>query len=469
MVEFPKEFLWGGAIAASQTEGGYKEDGRGLSNTDLLPQGEMRSSILQGKVSLPLSMDKLVHYPAGQGIDFYHRYEEDIALMAEMGAKTFRFSLSWSRIFPKGDEASPNEAGLLFYEKVLNTCRAYNIEPIVTLAHYDCPLHLIEAYGGWKSRKLIAFFEHYAKTVFDRYKDLVKYWIPFNEIDGILRYPYLVGGLVLDEETSRLQQLYTAIHHQMVASAAATKIGREIQPDFVIGCMAGRANVVPKSNKGEDLLLVQQLDREAYFFMDVHVRGRYPAYKLLALQRQGVTMPIVSGDEELLAAYTAAFLAFPYYTTEIVSTEEGAVTSSFDPSAAADSSQPRTRIEPVDLRIAVNALYDRYQLPLFIGELAIGGPDSLVNQQVSDTYRVQYLKEHIAALREAIIIDGVPVFGLSLWGCLDSISISKGTISNRYGIIYVDQDDAGLGSGNRYKKESFYWYQQVIASNGTIL
>ena len=229
-----KDFLWGGATAANQCEGAYLEGGRGLANVDVIPHGELRPQVMRGLYTMD-RIDENQYYPALKGIDFYHHYKEDIALFAEMGFKTFRMSIAWSRIFPKGDEEEPNEEGLKFYEDVFKECKKYEIEPLVTITHFDCPMHLINTYGGWKNRKMIDFYKRLVTVLFTRYKDLVKYWITFNEINMILHLPFMGAGLHFEENEDQTQAKYVSAHHELVASAWATKIAHEINPDNMIG------------------------------------------------------------------------------------------------------------------------------------------------------------------------------------------------------------------------------------------
>lgn len=462
---FPKNFLWGGAVAANQCEGAYNEDGKGLSIQDVMPHG------IKGprtKEPTPDNM-KLV------GIDFYHRYKEDIRLFAEMGFKVFRLSIAWSRIFPKGDEETPNEAGLKFYDDVFDECHKYGIEPLVTLSHYETPLYLAEHYDGWLNRKMIGFYEHYVRTVFTRYKDKVKYWLTFNEINSILNSPFMSGGINTPKEELTESQLYQAIHHELVASASATKIGHEINPDFKIGCMILSMPIYPLSPDPRDVIAAMEEDHKNMMFADVHVRGEYPGYMKRYLREHGIEVNFEDGDAEMLKN-TVDFVSFSYYVSVCATAdpeknirEEGNLLGGV-PNPTLKASEWGWQIDPRGLRYILNTLWDRYQKPLFIVENGLGAVDHLVTGKdgqptVEDDYRIEYMRDHLLQAEEAIE-DGVDVMGYTSWGCIDLVSASTAELKKRYGFIYVDRNDDGTGTLNRYRKKSFYWYKDVIATNG---
>lgn len=468
---FPKNFLWGGATAANQCEGAYNLDGRGLANVDVLPHGKERFPVSLGKRKM-LTIEDNYYYPALNGIDFYHHYKEDIALFAEMGFKVFRLSIAWSRIFPNGDDLELNEKGLQFYEDVFKELKKYNIEPLVTITHFDCPMHLIKKYGSWTNRKMIGFYEKLVRTLFTRYKGLVKYWLTFNEINMLLHLPFIGAGILLDENQNREQQLYTAAHHELVASALATKIAHEIDPNNLIGCMLAGGSTYPNTPNPKDVMKALEKDRENYFFIDVQARGYYPNYALREFDRKGIQIPFADGDIELLKNYPVDFVSFSYYASRLTSADES-LNNKTEGNVFATLKNPYLsasewgwQIDPLGLRITLNTLYERYQKPLFIVENGLGAKDELVNGAVDDDYRIDYLRKHILAMKEAIELDGVDLMGYTSWGCIDLISASTGEMSKRYGMIYVDLDDSGNGSFKRYKKKSFNWYKEVIASNG---
>ncbi|MCD8020317.1 MAG: glycoside hydrolase family 1 protein [Clostridiales bacterium] len=468
MRTFPEHFLWGGAVAANQLEGAYNEDGKGLSIQDVMPHG-----IRGSRTKQPTEDNmKLI------GIDFYHRYKEDIKLFAEMGFKVFRTSIAWSRIFPKGDEAEPNEKGLEFYDNLFDECHKYGIEPLVTISHYETPLYLAETYDGWIDRRMISFYERYVRTIFDRYKDKVKYWLTFNEINSILHAPFLSGGINTPADQLSEQDLYQAIHHEFVASALAVKIGHEIMPEAKIGCMVLSMPIYPLTPSPDDIIQVMEEDHKNLFFADVHARGKYPGYMLRYFEENGIQIHFEPGDEEILKN-TVDFISFSYYMSCCASADpekqergEGNLMGGV-PNPTLKASAWGWQIDPKGLRYVLNQYYDRYQLPLFIVENGLGAADELVtdasrNKTVEDDYRIDYLREHLIQVEEAIK-DGVEVMGYTTWGCIDLVSASTAELRKRYGFIYVDRNDDGSGTLNRYKKKSFDWYKEVIATNGESL
>lgn len=389
-----------------------------------------------------------------------------------MGFKTFRMSIGWSRIFPNGDDITPNKEGLDFYHSVFEECRKYDIEPLVTIAHFDVPMNLVTKYGSWKNRKLVDLYVKYCSVLFNEYKDLVKYWLTFNEINMLLHLPFTGAGLVFEEGENQEQIKYTAAHNQLVASAKATKIAHEINPDFMIGCMLAAGNTYANTPNPNDVFKSLQADREGYFFVDVQSRGYYPNYALKELERKGVVVPFEDGDKELLKENTVDFISFSYYSSRLTSADpevnketEGNVFATLR-NPYLQASEWGWQIDPLGLRITLNSLYDRYQKPLFIVENGLGAKDELVNGTVEDDYRISYLKEHIKAMKDAVELDGVDLIGYTSWGCIDLVAASTGQMSKRYGFIYVDRDDEGNGTYKRYKKKSFEWYKKVIESNG---
>ena len=471
---FPDTFLWGGAIAANQCEGGFQEGGRGLSNADVIPSGDLRWGVVSGEhVLLPPPEDAF--YPSHNGIDFFHQYKNDIALFAQMNLRVLRLSISWSRIYPKGDEAEPNEAGLLFYENIFQECRKYQIEPLVTISHFDCPLHLITKYGGWQNRKLVEFYCRFATTLFKRYKGLVKYWLTFNEINMILHAPFLAGGLIFSPFDNRQQSIFSAAYHQLIASALATKAAHATDPKNKVGCMMAAGAWYPYSCDPEDVQKAQKASQEQYTFIDVQVRGSFPHYALKYFERHGIHLPALETDAALLKENTVDFVSFSYYQSRVAPsthaqkcTEGNIFRSTWNPYLR--STQWGWQIDAAGLRTTMNELYDRYQKPLFIVENGLGAADIVdENGKIQDDYRIDYHRAHIEAMMSAVELDGIELMGYTTWGVIDLFSASTGQMSKRYGFIYVDQDDYGKGSGKRIPKKSFYWYRDVIRSNGTIL
>lgn len=464
---FPASFLWGGAVAANQCEGAYDEDGKGWSTQDLAPKGVV------GAITDHPTEDNLKL----KGIDFYHCYREDIAMLAEMGFSVFRFSIAWSRIFPNGDEETPNEAGLAFYDQLIDECRRHGMEPLVTLSHYETPYHLAKTYDGWCSRKMIDFFKRYVNTVMERYKGKVHYWLTFNEINSILHNPYLSGGILTPKEQLSKSDLYQAIHHELVASALVTKMAHEIDPDNKVGCMVIGIPSYPLTPNPDDVIANMEQDRHNLYFTDVQARGAYPKYLNRYFKENGIQIQMEEGDEEILKN-SVDFISFSYYMSTC-----GCADPDAHPQAAGNiipgvanpylrSSQWGWQIDPKGLRFLLNQFYDRYQKPLFIVENGLGARDELIEKDgvltVEDDYRIEYMREHLLQVEEAIE-DGVEVLGYTSWGCIDLVSASTAQMSKRYGFIYVDRNDDGSGTMARYRKKSFYWYRDVIASNGASL
>lgn len=482
--EFPKNFLWGGAAAAMQVEGAYDAEGRGLSVSDVFifnPDQDKKHWLDQWHMMTHKQVQEaqddsiIKNYPKRRGIDFYHRYEEDIALMAEMGFTTYRTSLSWSRIFPKGDESEPNEKGLEFYDKVIDCLLKYNIEPVISLTHYDMPLYLVTEYGGWTNRKLIDFFVNFSKTVLYRYKDKVKYWITFNEMNCLKHHPFVSAGIIEEGHPHIEQDKYQAAHHQFIASALTVKAAHEIIPGSQVGSMISYLLLYPNTCNPDDILETQKEERVSFFFSDVQARGYYPSYTARMFKEKGVVLHKEPGDDEILRENIVDFIAISYYMSNNASATAdqhekasgnliGGVKNPY-----LEQNEWGWQIDPKGLRYALNNLYDRYQKPLFIAENGMGAVDTLKEDgSIEDDYRISYLRKHIEQMREAIE-DGVDLFGYTAWGPIDMISASTSQMSKRYGFVYVDQDDLGNGTLKRIKKKSFDWYKKVIESNGTVL
>lgn len=474
---FPQNFLWGGATAANQLEGAYDQDGKGLSVFDVIPYGGGKGKDLsfptRSLVEAALSGELGNNFPKRRGVDFYHRYQEDIALFAEMGFKTFRLSISWPRIFPNGDEKEPNEAGLKFYDAVFDECLKYGIEPLVTLSHYEMPLHLAMHYGGWKNRKMISFFLHYCETVFERYKNKVKYWLTFNEINVMVPNPFVGGGILKEEAEKDQVATFQGLHHQFVASALATKAAHAKIPKAKVGCMLARMESYPETCNPDDIQKALESDQFNLFFSDVQVRGKYPNFIKRYLKNQGIKIEIFPGDEEIIQLHTVDFMSFSYYMSVVRSSKEKEEAIGNFGNGRSNpylkTSEWGWQIDPKGLRITLNKLYDRYQIPLFIVENGLGAYDTIEEDGcIHDSYRIEYLKAHIEQMAFAIR-DGVELMGYTSWGCIDLISAGTNEMSKRYGFIYVDQDDQGRGTLARSKKDSFYWYQKVIRTNGADL
>ncbi len=473
---FPKGFLWGGATAANQLEGAYLTDGKGLSVADMMPGGKARMATL---ASEQFNWDVIegATYPNHEGIDFYHTFKEDIALFAEMGFKCYRFSIAWSRIFPKGDELEPNEAGLAFYDQVIAECVRHNIEPVITISHYELPLYLATEYGGWQNRKLVDFYERYAKVVLTRYHKDVKYWMTFNEINGALHFPALSMGMVPSTGSTNYTNVFQAWHHQFVASAKATKIAHELDESLQVGCMIIYATTYSYDSNPVNQLAAQEANQEFnYFCADVHARGVYPEFTARMHKKYGVqALEIEPGDLEIMHQHPVDYIGFSYYMSTVADVT-GASTGTSGGNLLGGVKNPFLEasdwgweIDPIGLRIALNDLSNRYHLPLFIVENGLGAVDTVAaDGTIQDDYRIDYLRQHIEQMALGIQ-DGAHLIGYTPWGCIDLISASTGEMSKRYGFIYVDRDDQGNGTNERRKKQSFAWYQHVIATNGAEL
>lgn len=473
---FPKTFLWGGATAANQFEGGWNEGGKGPSGADMLTSGTH---------SVPRQITKTweegLLYPNHTASDFYHRHAEDIALMGEMGFKCYRMSIGWSRIFPNGDDAQPNEEGLAFYDQVFDELHAQGIEPVVTLSHYELPYSLTERFNGWASRELVDHFANYARTVFERYKHKVKYWLTFNEINsGTMPLGNFMSLGILNEGTryftkqvDDVQLRYQALHHQFLASAKAVQLCHEIIPDAQLGCMLAGLPTYPLTCHPQDMLLDQQTWYQNMFYCgDVMVRGAYPYFAKGFWARNGICLNMAEGEAEELRKGKVDFCAFSYYMTNCVSHEDqDSMVGGNLISGVANPYLKATdwgfQIDPTGLRYVLNKLYGRYQIPVMVVENGLGafdtkGPDGIVH----DSYRIDYLREHIIAMRDAIELDGIDLMGYTPWGCIDLVSASTGEMAKRYGLVYVDRHDDGTGDFSRSRKDSFHWYKKVLASNG---
>ena len=481
MRKFPEGFLWGGATAANQIEGGWREGGKGWSVSDAARahfDTDVKDFNKHNKITTRDIEEALAHpedevnYPKRHGSDFYHHYKEDIALMAEMGFKVYRMSIAWSRIYPNGDDEQPNEAGLQFYDEVFDELKKYNIEPLVTMIHYDIPAVLTETVNGWEDPVVIDYFLNYTKFLIDEYKQEVKYWLTFNEINMICWSPYLGGGLFVEKsKRNRLSCIHQALHHQFIASALTVKYAHDTAPGILIGNMTQRSQTYPLTCKPEDVFLTQKSDQFNLFFNDVMVFGEYPYFIKKYYEEQNITLDYIGNYEAILKAGTVDFISFSYYFTSVITSEPGKV-EPFE-NFVKQQKNPYLRasdwgwtIDPMGLRIALNELYDRYHLPCFITENGLGAFDQLEDDgSIHDIYRINYLREHIEAMRAAID-DGVELMGYTPWGCIDLVSMGDVQMSKRYGFIYVDADDFGQGTYRRYKKDSFDWYKKVIASNG---
>lgn len=479
-----KDFLWGGAIAANQVEGAWDVADKGMSVADVAtfkPNVDVKdykahNTVTSEMIQQARNDSEIQWYPKRRGIDFYHRYKEDIKLFAEMGFKALRISIAWTRLFPTGEEAEANIAGIEFYKNVFKELAKYEIEPIVTLSHYEMPLALSEKYNGWVDRKLVDLFVNYADVCFKEFGEYVTYWLTFNEIDSVGRHPFTTAGIVEDKciDYSLEEAIYQALHHQYVAAAIATKRCHELIPGSQMGCMLTKLTTYPNTCKPEDVLLSLESNLNNYAHADIQILGEYPVLYKQQLKNKGITLTKAPEDDTLLKEHTADYLAFSYYMSRTESSDSSLEQTSGNTIMGVKNPYlPSTdwgwQIDPVGLKISLLELQDRYNVPLIIVENGMGAKDEVTSDgKIHDSYRISYLRQHIREIMEAVDL-GVNLFGYTSWAPIDLISVSTSQMSKRYGYIYVDQDDLGAGSLQRIKKDSFYWYKTVIESNGEIL
>lgn len=480
-----KNFLWGVATAANQVEGGWNEDGKGMSIADCLryrPQIDVKdyksvNSMDSEEIKRALQNNSTKGWAKRHGVDFYHNYRNDIRQLAETGINTYRFSIAWSRIFPNGDDSKPNKAGLDYYLDLVKELAKYDIEPVVTLSHYEMPLNLVLNYDAWYDRRLISFFEKFADTVIDYLHEYVKYWIPINEIDSIIRHPFSSAGLVEDRFQNKnfSNVIYQSMHHQFVAAARVVQYCHNNYPNMRVGCMVTRTMVYPYNSDPQNVLQASKVMRDVYAFSDIQVRGKYPNFLLKQLEEKNIRLKMESTDKEDLRRGSADFVAFSYYSS---------VCTAYDVTGLKVTKANRTvgvynkylpesdwgwQIDPIGLRLSLIDLYDGYQKPLFIVENGLGAIDELLSDgSVHDDYRIDYLSKHIKQMLVSLTQDGIELMGYCIWGTTDMISASSNQMSKRYGLIYVDLDDEGNGSYKRYKKDSFYWYKKLLSFGSEI-
>ena len=474
MTAFPKGFLWGGAVAAHQFEGGWQAGCKWVSIADVMTAGDNET-----KRRITDGVQSGENYPNHDAIDYYHRYHEDDQLFADLGLNCFRTSIAWTRIFPNGDEEQPNEAGLKFYDDVFDDLLSHQIEPVITLSHFEMPYHLVKKYGGWRSRKVIDFFVKFATVVFDRYKDKVKYWMTFNEINnqvGMMNEWSLFtnSGLLIKPDEDKEAVMFQAAHYEAVASALAVQIGHLINPDFQIGCMVAMGPVYPATPNPNDVFKAERTMQTNYYLADVQVKGKYPAFLDRYFDRHAFNLDITLEDRDVLLAGKVDYIGFSYYASHVTEASQDEPTDFITmghnrevKNSTLQRSDWGWEIDPVGLRYALNWFSDRYEVPLFIVENGFGAFDK-INQDghIQDDYRIDYLRQHINQMRLAVEVDGVKLMGYTPWGIIDLVSAGTGQMEKRYGVIYVDKDDQGKGTLARSKKASFDWFQKVIRSNG---
>lgn len=483
---FKKDFLWGGSIAANQVEGSWNLYGKGISTADCVTKGskytprkvtfQMPNGQIQFQNMFELDIPKEgiigcfdgYEYPSHEGIDFYNRYKKDIALFAEMGFKALRISINWTRIFPNGNEKKPNEEGLIFYDHIFDECKKYNIEPVVTLSHYETPVWLTNSWNAWEDSRTISCYENYVSAVGRRFRGKVKYWLTFNEINGLQFSGWMGGGL----KSNHPQVIANASLHQLVASASAVKILHNLDTQNRVGCMIGYTTSYALTPNPEDVIALWKKYNETYFYSDVQCRGYYPSYILNKYKKDNIQLNLTDKYKQILSEGTVDFISLSYYMSTCVAKEQpgidivGGNLSMGIKNPYLNSSEWGWQIDPVGLRIGLNYLYDRYQKPLFVVENGLGAFDKKEdNNLIQDDYRIEYLRQHIKQMKKAIE-DGVDLIGYTPWGCIDLVSASTGEMAKRYGFIFVEKYDDGTGDLSRLKKKSFEWYKKVIETNG---
>lgn len=488
-MSFPKNFLWGGAIAANQCEGAWLEDGKQPNVTDVLV-GIMNKPDLKWNEQTSkweMALDPNKAYLSHEAIDFYHRYKDDLKLMAGMGFNTFRTSIAWGRIFPNGNETIPNEAGLAYYDDLINTMIELGMEPVITLSHYETPLYLLTEFGGWSNPKLIEYWTNYVTTVFTRYKGKVKYWLTFNEVNNMRHNSFVAAGILslnpIDKENPCLisdQEKWQGYYNLCVANALTVKICSEIDPQAKVGCMLTSSCVAnyPYDCHPDSVFGALNYQRFAHFYFgDPFCLGEIPGY-VKRYWREHDCAPQM--DEEglaLIKKYTVAFFALSYYRSSTVDQEMAKNLSiKGDTGGILGRKNPHLQetewgwpIDPKGLRYVLNVLHDRYHLPLLIVENGIGLNESLDDKgQLDDPERMKYVEAHLKEVHEAIL-DGCDVFGYQYWGPIDLVSAGTGEMKKRYGFIYVDRHNDGTGTLKRYIKNSYYRYKEIIESNGEVL
>lgn len=478
--KFPKNFLWGGALSACQAEGAYNQDGKTLTIPDVMKFNTKRDRKVTKQMKITMEMIKeaqadtdTINYPKRRGIDFYHTFKEDLTLMAEMGFKIFRYSFAWSRVFPNGDDKQPNQKALKFYDELIDTCISLGMRPLITLSHFDMPVLLIEKYGGWYNRELIDLYVKYCDVLFSHFKDRIKYWVTFNEINMSVKAGPKTLGIIDEGQENYEEMLFQGLHHQFVAASIVTKLAHEIDAENKVGSMVAYFTTYPYTCRPEDAIAMQKEDQmKNLFFLDILNKGIYPYYATTYFEEKGIHLNMMESDLQMIKENTADFVGMSYYNS-MVSAGDNAQLELTSGNVHSVYKNPYLlandwgwQIDPVGLRYTLNHIYDRYQKPIFILENSSGFFDTLnVDGTIHDPYRIEFLRKHIEQMKLAVM-DGVKVIGYTMWGPIDMISSSTSEMSKRYGFIYVDQDDYGYGTKKRYKKDSFYWYKEVIRTNG---
>lgn len=481
-MEFRKDFLWGGAVAANQVEGAFDVDGKGISVADVatyksnvdVKDYKKNVQVTSKSIAEAVADRTISRYPKRRGIDQYHHFKEDIALFKELGFKVYRFSIAWTRIFPTGEEKKPNLKGISYYQEFIKELKANGIEPLVTLSHYEMPLDLALKYNGWQDKRVIDLFVKFAKVCFENFAD-VKYWLTFNEIDSVMRHPFISAGIIEDQTQRLAEAEYQALHNQFVASAMVTKLVHEIIPNSQVGCMLTKLTTYPATAAPGDVLSALNKNLMNYYCADVQAKGEYPKLILNYFKQHDIDVKMTSLELRTIKENTIDFVSFSYYMSLLAAEKEDGLEMTVG-NTVVGGKNPYLKttdwgwtVDPVGLRISLIELYDRYQKPLFIVENGMGAKDTLeADGTIHDDYRIEYFKQHLSEMKKAVE-DGVDLMGYTSWAPIDLISASTSQMSKRYGFIYVDQDDEGNGTLKRYKKDSFKWYQHVIETNGSEL
>ena len=472
-MNLPKGFLWGGAIAAHQAEGAWKVEGKGLSIADVMTAGDNTKNIPR-RITEGLKPDK--NYPNHRGVEFYENYKKDIALFKEMGIKALRTSIVWTRIFPDGDDDAPNEKGLKFYDNLFDELLNNGIEPIVTLSHFEMPYAIYDKYGGFANRKVIECFVRFAETCFERYKNKVRYFMTFNEINNqadICEHHLWQEGAIRPKKGDDMEYLmYQSSVYELIASATAVKVAREISSNIKIGCMVSMGPVYPASSDPNDNFKALVTMNYKHWWTDVHVRGEIPNLIRKLWKRKGYNIDITDDDLKVLKEGTVDYIAMSYYSSNTIkyNLDNNNYEYRKDIDYVENDFLAKTdwgwNIDPLGLRYSLNFLYDRYRLPIMVAENGIGAYDKIENDgSINDDYRIDFLRAHISEVIDAVKLDGIEVIGYMVWTPIDVVSASTGEYDKRYGLIYVDISNDGKGTFRRLRKKSFYWYKNVIGGN----
>ena len=471
-MELKEDFLWGGSLSANQIEGSWNVDGKGPAIMDYVTAGSYQR---EREVTDDIESNKV--YPSHTGIDFYHRYKDDIKLLAELGLKALRISIDWSRIFPLGDEEKPNQKGLDYYHDVIDTILSYGIEPIVTLYHFEMPIHIVKKYNSWMDRKTIDLYLHFCEVVMKSFQGKVKYWVTFNETNHMDPqsensdlFTYMITGLKYSKLPNPKQMIATMSYHIILASVKAVALAHEIDKNNQVGCVFGLTAVYPRNCHPNNVMNAFLEMEKDYYQVDAMVQGKFPSYKIAEYEKLGIYLDITESDCEDFCKGTLDFIGINYYMSNVARYEgdddqEETIFGNVQ-NPYLQTSDWGWAIDGVGLRYILNYTYHRYGLPLMITENGLGAVDRKdEHHHIADDYRIQYLQTHIKEMKKAIVEDHVECIGYLTWAPIDLVSLTTGEMKKRYGFIYVDKQDDGSGDLSRYKKKSFEWFQAIIKDN----